>query len=476
MNELKLISDLWVIMPELSLASLGLVALLIGTLSAGSSRFIGYLIILSLVYLSYSMNQNPENYFGEAFAGSYFNSNYILLFKSIMTGLMAIIFWGYVATEKKVSTDFMMLGLFSLIGNMIALSAKDLLLLFLGLELGSLPSYILAGFLRDKLKSSEAGLKYFVLGSVSSAIMLFGISLIYGFTGSISYEVINQAIIHVANIGVLVGVSMILISFLFKMSIAPFHIWTPDVYEGAPIIPVTVFSSVHKISIIAIFVAFLSMIMGKYSVSFDIILKFFAGFSLIVGSFGGLMQQSLKRLMAYSTILNSGYVLLAIIADIYVGFTRNAFFTYIIIYSISVIAFFLIIKSVYGDKSNDLKLKDLAGLSKKHKFMSFSLVIILSSMIGIPPLAGFFAKYYVLYNLISIEEYVLAVIAIISSVLAAFYYLRIIKAIYFDESKNLPKKVDTSFAISLISSVALVFLVCFPICFAPYFNQIKLLI
>lgn len=201
MNELNLVSDLTTIMPELSLASLGLLALLIGTLSAKSSRLIGYLIILALAYLSYSISQTPELYKGMAFAGSYFNNNYILLFKSIMVGLMAVIFWGYISTEKKVSTDFMMLGLFSLIGYMIALSAKDLLILFLGLELGSLPSYILAGFLKDKLKSSEAGLKYFVLGSVSSAIMLFGISLIYGFTGSISYPEINQEFVHAANIG-----------------------------------------------------------------------------------------------------------------------------------------------------------------------------------------------------------------------------------------------------------------------------------
>lgn len=476
MNKMDIINDLWIILPELALASVGLIALVLGTLSTKLTKFTCYAMVLALAYLAYHMNVDTESLKGMAFGGSYFNNSYVLLFKTALSAGLAIVFWGYFATEKNPSVDFMMLGLFSMIGYMLALSAKDLLILFVGLELGSLPSYIMAGFLRDKLKSSEAGLKYFVLGSVSSAIMLFGISLIYGFTGQISYPAINLAVIEVANIGVLVGISMILIALLFKMSIAPMHIWTPDVYEGAPIIPVTVFASLHKIAIAGIFVAFLSMIMGKYAVSFNSIFKVAAGLSLIVGAFGGLMQKSLKRLMAYSTILNSGYILLAIIADIFVGFWRQAFFTYVIIYSVSVIAFFLIIRTIYGAKADDIQVKDLAGLSKSNKFLSFSLVILLSSMIGIPPLAGFFAKYYVLYNLISLEEYTLSIVAILSSVVAAFYYLRIIKAIYFDEATKIPAKAKCIWSIKIINSSSLIFLVCFAAFFAPYFNHVKLII
>lgn len=476
MNNIDIMSDLTIIMPELALASIGLFALVIGTLSSRLNNITCYLIVISLGFVAYQINADTDTYKGFAFAGSYFNNSYTLLFKTMLIAGLAVIFWGYLGTEKKPSTDFMLLGLFSLIGYMLAISAKDLLILFMGLELGSLPSYIMAGFLRNKLKSSEAGLKYFVLGSVSSAIMLFGISLIYGFTGQISYPAIHFSVVEIANVGVMVGISMVLISLLFKMSIAPMHIWTPDVYEGAPIIPVTIFASLHKIAIVGILVAFLSMIMGKYAVSFNSIFKVLAILSLIIGSFGGLMQKSLKRLMAYSTILNSGYILLAIIADIFVGFWRPAFFTYIIIYSISVISFFLIIRAIYGAEADDIEVKDLAGLSKNNKFLSFSLVIFLSSMIGIPPLAGFFAKYYILYNLISLEEYALSIVAIVASVVATFYYLRIIKAIYFDETSKNTVKASCSWGITIITSSSLVFLICFAYYFAPYFSQVKLII
>lgn len=476
MSNIDIISDLTIIMPELSLTALGLISLVLGTMSTKIARPIGYLIIIALSYSAYRINLNTELFMGLAFEGSYFNNSYSLLFKTILIAGLAIIFLGYLGSEKKISTDFMMLALFSVIGYMVAISAKDLLVLFMGLELGSLPSYIMAGFLREKLKSSEAGLKYFVLGSVSSAIMLFGISLIYGFTGYISYQSIYYSVIEVSNIGVIVGISMVIISLLFKMSIAPFHIWTPDVYEGAPTISVAIFSSLHKISIIAIFVAFISMIFGKYAISFNMIFKVLAILSLVIGALGGLMQKSLKRLMAYSTILNMGYVLLAIIADIYIGFWRQAFFVYVIIYSISVVSLLLIIKSIYGDKSDDIALSNLAGLTKNNKFLSFSLVILLSSMMGIPPLAGFFAKYYVLYNLISLDEYMLTVIAILASVIAAFYYLRIIKAIYFDEVKVVPAKASCSITIFAIIASSIIFLICFSRFFTSYFTQVKLLI
>lgn len=471
-----MIADLYVIMPELIIASMGLLSLIFGTIAPNATRFTGYTMILGIVAAIYSMNCGCYNVKGLAFEGSYCNSDYTLLFKNLLLGGLAIIFWGYLSIFKVASIDFIILALFSILGSMIAISSKDLLILFLGLELQSLPSYIMAGFLREKLKSSESGLKYFILGSISSAILLFGMSLIYGFTGQISYSGIEASLSQTSNIGIIVGISMVLIAMLFKMSVAPFHIWTPDVYEGSPLISVTVFSSLHKISIIAIFIGFISAILGKNAISFVSILKALAILSLIIGAFGGILQQQVKRLMAYSAILNSGYILLALIEDINVGIWRNVFLIYIIIYSVSIIAFFLIIGHIFKDKSHDLSISDMAGLSKNNKFYALSLVIILSSMIGVPPLAGFFAKYYILYNLVSLQEYALAIIAIICSVAAAFYYLRIIKAIYFDEAKNTMKKIDGSISIYLITLSALGFLICFIKYFTPYLHQINLVI
>ena len=413
-------------------------------------------------------------FYGEAFGGSFANNEYTIRFKSFLLAGISLIFLAYIGYAKdNISTEFTVLILLSSIGGFVAISAKDLISLFMGLELQSLPSYILAAFARDNVKSSEAGLKYFVLGALASAILLFGGSLIYGFTGSVAYIDIGNSLIHTKNIGVIVGISMILVSMMFKMSAAPFHMWTPDVYEGAPIIAVALFSSVQKLAVTGVFVAFIALTLGKTSIFFVPIIKCFAVLSLFVGAFGAILQTSIKRLMAYSTILNSGYILLAIIADISLGVWHHAFFTYMVIYGITTIGFFTILAGLFGNRSDDVSFKDLAGLSYNNKLGAAALVLLISSMIGIPPLAGFFGKYYVLYDLIKAEEYSLAICAVIASVVAAFYYLKIVKVMYFDEVIVAQENTSITMPIVMVASVITTFIVCFAQNFAEFFNNMK---
>jgi NADH-quinone oxidoreductase subunit N len=474
MNKEQLLHDLIVIMPELLLAVLSLVGLMLGVIYTKTNRPMISIIFIAILALTCFMFYSGTMFYGEAFGGSFTNCEYTIRFKSFLLAGISLVFLAYIGYAKdNISTEFTILILLSSIGGFVAISSRDLITLFVGLELQSLPAYILAAFARDNVKSSEAGLKYFVLGALASAILLFGGSLIYGFTGSVSYIDIGNFLMHTKNIGVIVGISMILVAMMFKMSAAPFHMWTPDVYEGAPIIAVALFSSVQKLAITGVLVAFIALTLGRASIFFVPILKCFAVLSLFVGAFGAVLQTSIKRLMAYSTILNSGYILLAIIADISLGVWRHAFFTYMVIYGITTIGFFAILAGVFGNKSDDLSFKDLAGFSNNNKLAGAILVILISSMIGIPPLAGFFGKYYVLYDLINIEEYGLAILAVVASVVAAFYYLKMIKAMYFDEAIMQNEIVSIPMPTMVVASVIMIFIVCFAQNFAEFFNNMK---
>ena len=376
--------------------------------------------------------------------------------------------------NQEIQTEFVAIFLLSITGSFVAISARDLIVLFLGLELQSLPAYILAAFATKSVKSSEAGLKYFILGALSSAILLFGASFIYGSVGHLDYEHISTSLEHHHNIATIIGVSFVLIAIMFKLSVAPFHMWTPDVYEGAPIMSVTIFSSVHKIAAVAVFVNIIALMIGKFSYDFISILKVFAGLSLIVGALGAIFQKSVKRLMAYSAILNVGYIMLAIIAAISLDMWRHSFFTYIVIYAVSVIALFSLLAITFGEKADDLKLNDLSGLGKTKKTAACCISIVMFSMIGIPPLAGFFGKYYVLFDLISIEEYGLVVIAIVASLVAAYYYLRVIKSIYFEEPTTQAVKLPLTLELVISITLCMAFLLCFIFGIAEYFTDLKL--
>ncbi len=473
-------SELMVIMPELALLGTALTWLIFGLILPSRKDGVIRLMSFVVLILASCLFAYGDSFYGSAFSKTYVNNSYTIRFKAFILAAGSMIVLASAGHFKNVrqknQDEFFVLFLLSVLGSFVAISARDLIVLFVGLELQSLPAYILAAFARDSIKSSEAGLKYFILGSLASAILLFGSSLVYGFTGTVSYYGISYFILHSTNIGVLAGVSMIIIALMFKLSVAPFHMWTPDVYEGSPIMSVTIFASVQKLASLGIFVTLIAMLLSKFAEPFVPVIKFFAVCSLIVGSLGAIFQNTIKRLMAYSAILNIGYVLLAIIADLYIGVWRHAFFTYMIIYAVSTIAFFSLLAAVFGKRADDLTMQDLHGLGEHRKWSAAALTVLIFSMIGIPPMAGFFGKYYVLYDLIAIEEYGLVLMAVLASVVAAYYYLRIVKTIYFDSPEiTLPQSPVAATVVIVVSS-SIIFVISFAFVLAGYFSGLEFIV
>ena len=470
-------SNLTYISPEIALVLLACFSAVFALFTKHKLAVVKTTCLLVIV-LGYFIFTNEAQISGSAFGGSFVNNSYTILFKEIILIGSVLILMSHIGhisnSGKEIQTEFCAIFLLSITGSFVAISARDLIILFLGLEMQSLPAYILAAYATQNVKSSEAGLKYFILGALSSAILLFGASLIYGTLGAVDYAHIIKALSADQNIAVIVGASMVMIAIMFKLSVAPFHMWTPDVYEGAPVMSVMIFSSVHKIAGVAVFVNLLALVMGKFAYEFSAILKVLAVISLIVGSLGAIFQNSIKRLMAYSAILNVGYVMLAIIADISLEMWRHSFLTYIVIYAVSVIALFCLLAASFGEKADDLQISDLAGLSKTKKTAAWSISLVMFSMIGIPPMAGFFGKYYVLFDLVSLEEYGLVVVAIAASLIAAYYYLRVIKSIYFDIPTTQAVKIPLSAEMVTVIALTMAFLLCFIFGIAEYFSNMQI--
>lgn len=337
-------------------------------------------------------------------------------------------------TNKEVKQEFVPLILFSTLGIFISISARDFILLFCGLELQSLSSYALATFNSNKIKSSEAGLKYFVLGDLVSALMLFGIALLYGFSGSIRFIEINTALNGEFNIGLVIGVILVFATLFFKLSAALLHVWTPDVYEGSPIASVTYFAVAQKMGMLIILINFIDLVIGEFiNISVDLI-KIISILSIIVGALGTILQVSLKRLMAYSTTLNIGYVLIGVcLLNSFEG--KYSAYIYMFIYILGAMGFFSWFIALFRRRSDKATLDDFKGIASNHKTLAVAISIILFSMIGLPPLAGFFAKYYIFYKAIEHGEIILALIGVLTSV--TFYYLKIIKYMYFIDTQEI---------------------------------------
>lgn len=296
--------------------------------------------------------------------------------------------------------------------------------------------------------------------------MLLGISFFYGFAGSIYFNDIRAALDGEFNIGLVVGAIFVLAAILFKLSAAPLHIWTPDVYEGAPVSAVTYFAVAQKVGVLIVLINFVTLVTGNYlRVSVDLI-KIAAILSIFIGALGAMMQSSLKRLMAYSTILNVGYVLIAISLHSDEGF-RSAII-YMVIYVIGTIGFFACLVALFGKKSDIASFADLQGISAERKTIAASIAIIMFSMIGLPPLAGFFGKYYVFYNAIIQGEVTLAVLGVISSVIAAFYYLKVVKYMYFMEVVEKTAIIPTNRGLLSVSVISVGFTLFFFIFASSY--------
>lgn len=351
-------------------------------------------------------------------------------------GLTLLISRDYLEMHSMGRFEYGILCVFATLGMLMMVSANDLISLYVGLEMQSLSLYVMAAFRRDEQRSTEAGLKYFVLGALASGMLLYGSSLIYGFSGTTNFSVLADMFAHAdghaPSLGLIIGIVFILAGLAFKVSAVPFHMWTPDVYEGAPT-PVTAFFAVApKIAGLALFLRVMTGPFGDLVDQWQQIIVFISIASMILGAFAAINQTNIKRLMAYSSIGHIGYALIGLAVGTESGVT--AVMVYLGIYLfMNVGTFGCILCMRRGDRMVE-DISDLAGLSKSQPLLAMALTIFMFSMAGIPPLAGFMGKLYIFLAAIEAELYALAIIGVVSSVVGAFYYLRIIRVVYFDDA------------------------------------------
>ena len=423
------------LIPEIFLSISVFSLLMIGVFIKNSFEVI-YKLSLFVIFLITLVILSGDNEPTKIFNGSFTIDSFSLYSKILIlmsAFFVLLISKKYIVDIKNNKFEYPIIILLSILGMFIMVSSNDLILFYLGLELQSLALYILASIDRDNIKSSEAGIKYFVLSALSSGLLLYGCSLIYGFTGSTNFEEIaNNS--GDFNVGTIFGMVFILVGLAFKISAVPFHMWTPDVYQGAPTSVTSFFSVVPKVAGIAIFIKFMYLPFREVLSEWQYILVFMSIASMILGAVAAMGQTNIKRLMAYSSIGHIGYAIAGIATGTENGFKSTLVYISIyVVMNIGAFAFILLMKR--GGKYLE-DINELSGLSKNHPLISLSLLIILFSLAGIPPLAGFFAKFYIFMAVIESEMYTLAIVGLVTTVVSAFYYIRIIKIMYFDESKK----------------------------------------
>ena len=424
------------ILPEIFI-SLGIMFLLmLGVFKKNSSGIVYTLsVVILLITLGLIINfpSGQEIYL---FNNSYKIDQLSTFMKiiTIISGIFVLISsYKYIKIEKIFEIEYSILILCSILGMLVMISSYDLIVFYIGLELQSLSLYVLAAFNRNQTKSSEAGLKYFILSALSSGLLLYGCSLIYGFSGSTNFYLISENI-HSSEYGNVFGIVFILVGLAFKIAVVPFHMWAPDVYEGSPTSVTLFFAVVPKIAALTVFIRFLYVPFVNLIDQWQMIIIFLSLASMIFGAVAAIGQKNLKRLIAYSSIGHMGYALAGLAVGTNSGIQSSII--YISIYLIMNLGIFCCLFMMKRkDKFFD-NLEDLAGLSKNHPIISLSLLILLFSLAGIPPMAGFFAKFYIFMSVIEQSMYFLAIVGLLSTVISAFYYLRIIKIIYFDPPKE----------------------------------------
>ena len=455
------LSDLDVFSAELGLFLTGFFLLIVGVLSKKNSfQSISNLAILSFIVTAcvLSLSLFAGRFSGGilAFGGGLINDPFAVMIKIVMM-IGAIIAVMLALKDFKDSPsgrfEYPVLMMFSVTGMMLMVSAHDLLTVYLALELQSLPLYVMASFNRNTLRSPEAGMKYFILGAIASGFYLFGASLVYGYTGSISFNLIGQSLIANQEIaaGFVIGLVFILCAIAFKISAAPFHMWTPDVYEGAPACVTGFFAIVPKLAAIGLLLRLLNGPFAPVWFEAQQIVVALAVLSMLVGVFAALVQDNIRRLLAYSTIANIGFVLVGVAAG--GSESVSAALIYMTIYTISTAAMFMVIISLRKGSRSLQNLGDLAGLSSTHPSMAYTMAALLLSVSGIPPLAGFLGKWAVFKAAVENDLIWLAIVGVILSVVAAYYYLRMIKIMFFEVSEVdapvLELKVGSKIALSL---------------------------
>ncbi len=444
------------ILPELFLSLVVMSLLMVGVFIKKSFRIVNLLTIFSLIFAIILILNLPDN------VTKIFNESYIIdklsIFMKVLTLLFCLLILvsskDYIKKNNIDKIEYPIIILASTIGMLLMISSYDLIVFYLGLELQSLCLYILASFKRSEEKSTEAGLKYFVLSALASGLLLYGCSLIYGFTGSTNFEVISSKLSQ-ANTGAIFGIVFIIVSLAFKVSAVPFHMWTPDVYEGSPTSVTSFFALIPKIAALTIFIRFMYVPFVNVMEQWQLIIVFLSIASMILGAVAAIGQNNIKRLMAYSSIGHMGYALAGLATGSNEGIQSTII--YLTIYLVMNLGAFGCIFMMKRENIFYENISDLSGLSKNHPLLAFGFLILLFSLAGIPPLAGFFAKFYIFMSVLESEMYVLAIIGLVTTVVSAFYYLRIIKIIYFDKPKKpFDKTEDWGLKGSLILSSILI--------------------
>ena len=420
--------------PEIILA-IGTVAVLLVAVffKTDRSRLVaGAAIILLAAVLVVILFQPAD---GVIFNGGFISDSFSRYMKALVVGASGFTLLISLSTAKEnglAKFEYSVLVLLATLGMMVMVSANDLMSLYVGLELQSLALYVVAAMKRDDGKATEAGIKYFVLGALSSGMLLYGASLVYGFTGTTQLDQIVAAIaLENRSIGLVFGMVFLLAGIAFKISAVPFHMWTPDVYEGAPTPVTAFFSAAPKVAAMALLIRVVTVSFGPITHDWQQIVIFLSIASMVLASFAAIGQQNLKRLMAYSSIGHVGFALVGLSAGTSVGVEGVA--VYMAIYVAMTIGIFTCILSLRTENGPVETIAEVAGLAQRRPFVAAIMAILMFSLIGLPPLAGFFAKWQVFLAAMEAQLFVLAVIGVLASAVSAYYYLRIIKTMYFDE-------------------------------------------
>ena len=435
--------SLRLVAPEELLSISGLVLLLVaawaGDKAARAISIASVAVLAACAFLvapalcSGAMGPETSAFFGQFRADAFASFAKLLIYAA--AGAALIVAPAFFDRVKAMRSEYPILILFAALGMGMMVSATDLITLYIGLELNSLAAYVLAAFLRSDERSAEAGLKYFVLGALASGILLFGMSLTYGFTGTTSFAGINQALESGLSQGALFGIVFMLAGLAFKISAVPFHMWTPDVYEGAPT-PVTMFfASAPKVAALALTMRVTLVAFAGQAAAWQQIVIFAALASIVVGALGAIGQKNIKRLLAYSSINNVGFILIGLAAATPQG--AAAMLVYLAIYVAMTVGGFVAVLMLKDADGNPVEeIADLAGLSRHRKVLAACLAMIMFSLAGIPPLFGFWGKFVVFQAAVQAGLVPLAAIGIAASVIGAYYYLKVVKIMYFDEPAN----------------------------------------
>ncbi len=435
------------IAPELWLAFAGLLGVTLGAIFGDRIVSLAYksgaVVLLVAAALAVVQFQGGEAFNGLVKTNSFVNFAKIASF--ILAAAALMLSEGFLHRQGTSRYEYPLLIIFACLGIGIILSAADLMTLYMGIETLSLSSYVLAAFHRDSARSSEAGLKYFVLGALASGILLYGASLVYGFTGTTSFSALATA---GWSPGVMFGMVLMIIGLAFKVSAAPMHVWTPDVYEGAPTPVVAFFASAPKLASLVVFANILFTLFGTVFDQWQLILAIIAGLSMMIGSVGALLQNNIKRLLGYSSIANVGYALIAVAAGPQLG--ASALLTFATIYAISSLGLLAGVLAMRRRGGMVEGVRELGGLARQQPVLSLALTVLIFSIAGLPPFGGFWGKYEVLTAGIDAGLMPLAIILVVASVISLGYYLRLVKIIWFDEPVEAFERADAPVIVTVV--------------------------